>query len=447
MISFRKIKFSKLKRYPGDIHNKVARFSYTGSVLAVLFFCASVTPSLLPRPWLLQGLITAASALIGYGIGSMIGKAIRWMLDDYKPSKKLSSQLWKAYWFVSIPLVGVFLFQALQSQAEIRKLLDLQPAPAHTVKSFIVGIITFWILLFIVRVVRLSYRKLLVRIDYLLPRRLSIGLSVVIVVLCMFWIFSGLFANFFFAQARNIYKANNSKTAPGVLPPSARERSGSPDSLVHWSSLGREGRLFVASGPDIQKLTDFSSTPKTPIRVYIGVESADTASKRAQLAVEELKRTGAFERKILVLATPTGSGWLEQPAVDSIEYIHGGDTAIVAQQYSYLPSWISFLADKETARDGGRELHSAVLEELHKYPVDKRPKLISYGLSLGSFGGQAPFSGAGDMQVSLDGALFVGSPNQSEPWRSITDSRDTGSKEIKPIYRQARHVRFATNND
>ena len=32
-------------------------------------------------------------------------------------------------------------------------------------------------------------------------------------------------------------------------------------------------------------------------------------------------------------------------AVDSIEYLHRGDTAIVSMQYSYLPSWITILVD------------------------------------------------------------------------------------------------------
>jgi uncharacterized membrane protein len=46
---------------------------------------------------------------------------------------------------------------------------------------------------------------------------------------------------------------------------------------------------------------------------------------------------GGFERSVLVVATPTGSGWLDNGAVDTLEYLHGGDTAIVATQYSYLP--------------------------------------------------------------------------------------------------------------
>ena len=39
--------------------------------------------------------------------------------------------------------------------------------------------------------------------------------------------------------------------------------------------------------------------------------AADTAEERAQIALDELKRVGAFERSVLIVITPTGSGWVE----------------------------------------------------------------------------------------------------------------------------------------
>ena len=39
-----------------------------------MFFCLSLTPSLLPRDWLFQGLIGGINAAIGYGIGVVVGK-------------------------------------------------------------------------------------------------------------------------------------------------------------------------------------------------------------------------------------------------------------------------------------------------------------------------------------------------------------------------------------
>jgi Alpha/beta-hydrolase family len=42
--------------------------------------------------------------------------------------------------------------------------------------------------------------------------------------------------------------------------------------------------------------------------------------ERAELAVADLERAGGFDRAYLLVATTTGSGWLDPGAVDSFEY-------------------------------------------------------------------------------------------------------------------------------
>jgi uncharacterized membrane protein len=76
--------------------------------------------------------------------------------------------------------------------------------------------------------------------------------------------------------------------------------------------------------------------------VYVGLNSADSAEDRARLALEELMRAGGFERSVLLLATPTGTGWVDPAAQDTVEYLHRGDIASVAVQYSYLNSPLPF---------------------------------------------------------------------------------------------------------
>ena len=44
-------------------------FSCVGLVFATLFFSASVTPSLLPRNYMVQGLLSGFALAVGYGIG------------------------------------------------------------------------------------------------------------------------------------------------------------------------------------------------------------------------------------------------------------------------------------------------------------------------------------------------------------------------------------------
>ena len=182
---------------------------------------------------------------------------------------------------------------------------------------------------------------------------------------------------------------------------------------------------------------------RPPIRVYAGLDSAPTSRERAALAVQELQRTGAFDRKVLCVVTTTGTGWVDEKAVDPLEYMYNGDTAMVGLQYSYLPSWISFLVDKERARDAGRDLFNQVYGVWSQLPPQQRPKLLVFGESLGSFGAESAFSGADDIRNRVDGMLLVGPPNRNELWREYVADRDAGSTEILPTYEQGTTIRFA----
>jgi uncharacterized membrane protein len=119
-----------------------------------------------------------------------------------------------------------------------------------------------------------------------------------------------------------------------------------------------------------------------------GTVSAKDVEGRAELAVADLERAGGFDRANLLVATTTGSGWLDAGAIDSFEYLTGGDSAVVAMQYSSLPSWLSYLVDQQKAREAGRQLFDAVYDHWSKLPPADRPRLFVFGLSLGSFGGR-----------------------------------------------------------
>ena len=163
--------------------------------------------------------------------------------------------------------------------------------------------------------------------------------------------------------------------------------------------------------------------------------------------MQDLERAGGFDRAYLMVATTTGSGWVSPGGADTFEYMAGGDSAIVAIQYSYLPSWISYLVDQAEARDAGRALFDAVYERWIQLPVDQRPKLIIFGESLGTFGGEAAFSGEQDLANRTSGALLTGPPNFNVLYREFVDGRDSGSTEVEPVFRDGRIVRFDSTPD
>lgn len=173
-------------------------------------------------------------------------------------------------------------------------------------------------------------------------------------------------------------------------------RSGSPYSAVPWDSLGIQGRRFVADGS------------ADAVRVYVGLDSAPTLDDRVALALRDLHRTGGLARRHLVLAVPTGSGWLDATATRGLETRFGGDVAVVALQYSAAPSWVTFVTGRERAADSARALFTALERELAQLPDP--PRLYVYGQSLGAWGGSAVFADAAEQQRRTCAVLWAGPP-------------------------------------
>lgn len=214
--------------------------------------------------------------------------------------------------------------------------------------------------------------------------------------------------------------------------------------MIEWDTLGRQGRDFVALGPTVEDLGRFSGEPaEVPVRVYAGLRSAETTGERAGLAIRDLRRAGGFDRAALVVATTTGTGYLEPASSAAIEYLYNGDTAIVGIQYSYLPSWISFLVDDEEAKEAGRELFNQVHAAWSELDPDDRPLLLVTGTSLGAFGSEAAFSSLADIVNRTDGVVWAGPPHASRLYRGFVEQRDRGTPQWLPVYDGGGSVRFA----
>ena len=436
------------KNFIQKVDAYIRTYNYLGLVFAVVFFCLSIFPSLLPRSWFFQGLISGAALAVGYGVGTFGSFATRWLFER-DVLVKAKPHAWRVLYVASIVIIGVFLALGEAWQNELRTLVQVEPKEqAYVLRVLVLAILVGIGCVRLGRRVRRLYNWLLVRVDKLMPRRISVAASFVVMFMFISWVISGAFVGFLGTTSSYMFDRKNRSTAANITQPSLPTRSGSTPSHVTWDTIGREGQKFVSQGLSQAELQNFSGVAaKQQIRLYSGVNTAPTAQERADLVVQEIRRTKAFERKIVVITIPTGTGWINAPTVDALEYMYNGDTAIVAQQYSFLPSWISFLVDKERAQETGKELFNAVYAEWSKLPQDERPKLIMYGLSLGAFGGQAAFSGPGDLVHSIDGALWQGTPGDTELWQEVTRRRDAGTPQWQPVIDQHREIRFASQND
>jgi uncharacterized membrane protein len=145
---------------------------------------------------------------------------------------------------------------------------------------------------------------------------------------------------------------------------------------------------------------------------------------RAKLALEELKRVGGFERSVLIVVTPTGTGWVDPAAIDSVEYLHDGAVASVALQYSYLASWLSLLVEPGYGADAARALFKEIYGYWTTLPKDSRPRLYLHGLSLGATNSEQSTDLIEVLADPFAGALWSGPPYSSRLWRSRTDRRN-----------------------
>ncbi|WP_240359694.1 alpha/beta hydrolase [Pyxidicoccus trucidator] len=418
-------------------------YTLPGAWAALVFACLSFTPSLLPRSGPFQGFVSGISAVIGYGLG-VLG-AWLWREFAHRPPRTPRPRAWQAFFGVGgVVLVGSLLM-GWRWQRHIRELMDVPhpDSPGYLV-ALLVGAAVFFLLISAGRGLRAVYRRLETVLSRHIGPRAALATSGLAVVVLTALVASGVLWDGLISLADRTLAVRDTTTEEGVVPPGSTLRSGGPGSQVSWDSLGREGRNFVGRGPSVEDLTAFSGVAaKEPIRVYAGYASAPDAESRAELAVRDLERAGGFERAHLLVVTTTGSGWVVPEAVNAFEYLTAGDSAIVATQYSHLWSWLSVLVDQERAREAGRALFDAVYERWSSLPAGQRPKLLVFGESLGSYGGETAFSGERDLANRTDGVLFVGPPNFNTLYREFTDQRDAGSPEVEPVYRSGRIVRFS----
>lgn len=419
------------------------RLPWAGMVGALVGLAAAMTPSLLPRPTLYLGAIAGVGALLGYGTGALVAWVLR-RVGVPRPPDRVRRVAWQLLCLIGPLLALIVIGVGADWQDEVRALVGERQ---HRSSGFLVGLIAvlvFSLLLTLCRALRRASQRVARLLGRWVPAPVASLAGVVVVAALVYWLAAGVLFRGVITISDHVYADTNAGTEAGVERPESALRSGSPESLVSWESLGRYGRTFVAGGPTVPEIEDVTGEPATePIRVYAGLDSAATAADRAELVVRELERTGAFDRSVLVVAGATGTGWTEPQQLAALEYLWGGDTAVATIQYSFLPSWLSFLVDADRASEAGRELFDAVHARWSELPEDDRPRLISYGLSLGSFAAQSAFGSLGDLTTRTDGALYVGTPSFTGLWRTIEDGRDPGSPEWQPIVDDGRTVRFA----
>ena len=214
--------------------------------------------------------------------------------------------------------------------------------------------------------------------------------------------------------------------------------SGDPASLVEWKTIGREGRRHAVSSVRTSTMEDQPYTllnmdfsiptvmgqpaVAAPIQVYVGLDSAPTGQERVDLALAELDRTDAWSRSLIMLVSPTGTGYVNYCAIAAVQYMTLGDVATVTLQYSKRPSPLS-LGKVGQAREQNRLLWLTIAERVRALPLDHRPRIVVFGESLGAHTSQDVFmhwGTLGPQSLGVERALWIGTPYLSKWKEQVT---------------------------
>lgn len=423
--------------------------SLIGVVGALVMYGVSVSPSLLARSWQWHAVASGVLSAVGYIVGLTIQRFYALVVP--RLGVEITAPQSVSIAFRAVLLLGFFLWflrWLLQSYRERKRANHLVGMRGESLGEYLLG--TFCAFILMLALLGIAWglqwigRAIVIVLSQWMHMVFALALSLLILVVIVYALTSQVLLklgiNFFIRHARKM----NNRTAKGIVQPQVSERSGSPQSRSSWRAVGGQGRVFLGRGPsraDIEAVTGCSAME--PIRVYAGMpEEGQSLQNAADLVVEELHRTGAFDRAVILIATSTGSGWVDEWQVQPLEYLTRGNCATASMQYSFVPSSINFLTDLDVSEEAAVILFETIRRAVDEIPEDRRPALFVCGESLGAYASQHVFSGIVDVLSRTDGALWVGTPAFTPMHAELTAIRHRGSPEVAPVVANGRHVRF-----
>jgi len=409
--------------------------SRVGLFLGAIFFALMFTPSLIPRPPIFQGLLGGLAFAIGYAIGR--GCVVLWRYLELPEVPRPWRRVANILLAVTCAIAAViYVPQAAAWQDEVRARLNMPPVEtASLLLVVMVSAVSGFLLILLGRLVIAGVRAASDGVYRWMPRRIAGLLGAAVFVVLLITIVNGTLVSATIGAIDRAAALADVTDPPGAAVPTEDTRSGGPGSSIAWQALGRAGKRFVTEGPrktDIEAFTGRQALE--PIRVYAGLRAADSPEEQAQAALADLIDMGAFSRSILVIATPTGTGWVDNNGIAPLEYMHDGDIATVAVQYSYLQSPFSLVLEPGRSQDSAATVFRTIYRHWNSLPENSRPRLYLFGLSLGSLGSEASPPVHAWLGESFDGAVWSGPPFRNRIWRTIQRDREEGSPSWRPVF-------------
>ncbi len=243
--------------------------------------------------------VTAVGVVAGYAAGS----AIEWFartiakLDAWYPNRKATTVSLVVTWGLALAFTD-----RRRVVEDPARSLNMPQALPGSLTLAVSAILLGAVLVLIGRCIRAVTRLVGALVGRIGPlhrwveasreriRWIRLSVALVFVVL----LFAGLNAGFnWLTGVYNTTNSDASKQSASNL----GANSGSEASPLAWETLGREGRYYVSNTMSAASIAEITSRPaEQPVRLYVGMEQADSFDERAAIAVEELDRVDAWSR-------------------------------------------------------------------------------------------------------------------------------------------------------
>ena len=361
---------------------------------------AALSPSLLPRRMWQTALNVAGCQAAGHAIAAGIYRSVGGFPVPHR---------------VVAGITGFAFVRSIFRQNEIADLVDSpRPTTRDTVLGTLAGTAGYvgCVLVGEIMKVQFGWVRGLIRRAFPNRPRVPVPALSALAITATTWLIGTRFLVVRQLASRVTQKAEelNLFINPTLARPTSPLRSGSPESLMTWESLGAKGREYVSA----------SSRADTAIRIYGGISSSVVD------VLAEMDRTGAWERDYLIIHISTGTGWVNPWHVRATEELTDGNVANISMQYSYLQSPITYVADRSTPVTAARELITAILAR-------RTHGVYIAGESLGAYGAASN----DDLLSQVDGAVFTGTPRFTP---IIT--RVSNPPHLLPVVDGGEHIRF-----
>ena len=203
----------------------LVRLDFVGIAFGALFFCLSLTPSLLPRDWLFQGLIGGVNAAIGYGIGVFAQKMLhRFVLRRrrwWPPSKRVLYWCKAATIMLATAASLLMLIPAAAWQRRVSAEMGMEgPATLGYLRTLIIAMLVTGLCVSAARVI-IDLIKTMARFfirRWHLHDEVALFIGTAIVVVLAITLINGVLVRGFLAGANRVFQPQNTTTREAVHP-------------------------------------------------------------------------------------------------------------------------------------------------------------------------------------------------------------------------------------